>query len=623
MVNKNKITELIECFSVKCIETEMILYFLDQIKIDYSKSLIILEYLKEHVKNKDLYIKIKELGITHDIKTLENCLELLIPNKDRELNGAFFTPTYIVDYIIEEINPKETDRSVDLSCGCGAFLIGLVDFHRKKHNKTIKQTVKENIFGADILDYNISRTKLLLTLYALQYNEILDNADFNLYTIDSLRHNWNSHFDNVVGNPPYVKFQDLSEDNRIFLLDNFETINKGTFNLYFAFFELGYKLLGKNGKLGYITPNNFFTSLAGEPLRAFFLREKCVNKIIDFSSKKVFSVQTYTAISFLIKKENKNILYDRISNTQIPELFLENTDYSENPITILDAKKWRLLKSDERKNIESIENIGTPIKEIFDICVGIATLKDSVFFVDEANMVDDYIIKKGSDGKKYKIEKNITRSVYKISDFKNQEDIATNTRRIIFPYKVNGSAVLIDEETLKSKYPYCYEYLLSEKDILSTRDKGKLKSSQFYAWGRTQGLTRSGKRILNPTFSQYPRFLLVENEESFFTNGYGIFFKNIDEMSLFPENVHILSKIENIDIVQKILNSNIMHYYISRTSVSIDGGYPCYQKNFIEKFTIPNFSVRELDELRVLISLSDINTFLEDKYKVNLSELKK
>ena len=169
------------------------------------------------------------------------------------------------------------------------------------------------------------------------------------------------------------------------------------------------------------------------------------------------------------------------------------------------------------------------------------------------------------------------------------------------------------------KYPYCYEYLLSAKEELLARDKGKIKYNPFYAWGRTQGLTRVGKKILNPTFSQYPRFLVVEDKEAFFTNGYGIFFKESTNCyNLFGDMEHVLSKIENIDIVQKVLNSEIMHYYISKTSVSIEGGYPCYQKNFIEKFTIPDFSSREVSELRSLSGQRDINLFLMEKYHVNL-----
>lgn len=619
MINKKKIADLLSNFSIENIEKEFVMCFLNNQKIDYTLSSITQLYFKDYSVNNDLNSAIKVLKID-SIKALENCLELLIPENDRKLNGAFFTPTYIVDYIINELKPAQNQTNIDLSCGCGAFLIGLVDYYHTQYGESIKKVVKKNIFGSDILSYNIARAKLLLTLYALQSGEILEESDFNLYVRDSLRHNWTEKYDNVVGNPPYVKFQDLSQENRNYLVSNWSTTIGGTFNLYFAFFELGYNLLKENGRLGYITPNNYFTSLAGEPLRAFFLHKRCLDKIIDFNSKKVFDVQTYTAITFLKKNKGEVVSYDRILESQTPDVFLSNINYSDNTFSELNAKKWRLLKFDDKRNIELIEKAGTPIKQMFDICVGVATLKDNLFFVDGCSTNDEkYLIKIGGNGKGYKIEREITRSVYKISDFKSQKDIQGNARRIIFPYTINGSATVISEDNFKESFPYCYEYLLSVKEELLSRDKGKVKINPFYAWGRTQGLTKFGKKILNPTFSQQPRFLIVEDEDSVFTNGYGIFFKEQPTSAdLFGNSCHLLSRVDNIDLVQKVLNSNIMHYYISRTSVSIEGGYPCYQKNFIEKFTIPEFSDREAMELRLLTNPSDINLFLSDKYQINL-----
>ncbi|MGH9949322.1 MAG: HsdM family class I SAM-dependent methyltransferase, partial [Pyrinomonadaceae bacterium] len=230
-----------------------------------------------------------------DARELANLLEVLIPEEDQKLNGAFFTPRYIVDFIVETLSPDANDRNLDPSCGCGAFLAGLVDFYQKKYGKSVRSIVRENIFGADILEYNIERTKLVLSAMALENGELLVEKDFNLFHRDSLRTEWKDTFDNIVGNPPYVKFQDLSDDNRDFLAKSWDTVKGGTFNLYFAFFELGFKLLRSSGKLAYITPNNYFTSLAGESLRGFFQQTKSVSRILDFSHRKVFDAQTYTA----------------------------------------------------------------------------------------------------------------------------------------------------------------------------------------------------------------------------------------------------------------------------------------------------------------------------------------
>jgi adenine-specific DNA-methyltransferase len=618
MINRVIINEFIKSQDTISLEKHFIYAYLTNKKLDFSKSIILTEYFNDFIKLPKLYFEISTIDIS-SIKELENYLELIIPNSDRKLNGAFFTPNYIIDFIINELKPDFNHKNLDPSCGCGAFLIGLTDYYKRIFEKPIKDIIKNNIFGSDILEYNIVRTKLLLSVYALQHNEILEESDFNLYHQDSLKAKWEQQFDNIIGNPPYVKFQDLTDENRNYLVRNWTTIEGGTFNLYFAFFELGYKLLKPTGKLGYITPNNYFTSLAGEAIRRFFQQKKCVTRIIDFCSSKVFDAQTYTALTFLNKIENDSITFDRIKEGYKPEEFLSIANGSPNYIKDLNAKKWRLLKTDEQQNIKTIETIGKPIGKLFDICVGIATLKDDIFFVDIANQKNNCYIKTTENGI-FEIEKEVTKPVHKISDFKSQKDIENNSRRIIFPYNIQkGSATPINEVEFQQKFPKCYTYLLTEKESLMSRDKGKVVFEPFYVWGRTQGLTKLGKRILTPTFSQKPRFILIEQEDAFFTNGYGLFFREQKNgFSLFAEEVEPITKLENIDVVQKILNSIIMHYYIKKTSVSIEGGYPCYQKNFIENFTIPKFTQEDINVIRTLNKVQDIDDFLISKYQLNL-----
>lgn len=617
MIKKGILNQLIQTHDLTSLEKHLIYSYLSNNKLSFDRNPILTGYFKDFEQNPQLYFDTSSLNIS-SIKELENYLELIIPVGDRKFNGAFFTPDYIIDFIIKEIHPKENDTNLDPSCGCGAFLVGLTDYYKRSFNKPIKKIIKENIFGSDILEYNIHRAKLILTIYALQNGEQLKESDFNLYHQDSLRTSWKMSFDNIVGNPPYVKFQDLTDDNRNYLAKHWTTVEGGTFNLYFAFFELGYKLLKPKGKLGYITPNNYFTSLAGEALRKYFLNQKCVTGIVDFSHKKVFDAQTYTAITFLTKQQNEAITYDRIKDGYSPELFLANVNGSPNYLENLNVKKWRLLKTDEQQNIKTIETIGKPIGKLFDICVGIATLKDDIFFIDGRKQKSGYYLKITDNGT-FEIEKEIVKPVYKISDFRTQDEVECNTRKIICPYNIkNGIANAIPESDFKKKYPKCYAYFLSEKKNLLARDKGKVKFEPFFVWGRTQGLTRKGKKILNPTFSQHPRFLLVEEEEGFFTNGYGLYFREQETNSLFDEFNNLITKLENIDVVQKILNSIVMDYYVTKTSVSIEGGYPCYQKNFIEKFTIPKLTQEEIESIRSISNPQEIDDFLIKKYHLSL-----
>lgn len=617
MIQKGTLNQLIQSHDLKSLEQHLVYSYLINKGLNYIENPILRDYFSDFEKSSRIYLETSILNI-ESIKELENYLELIIPEADRKLNGAFFTPDYIVDFIISELQPKENDLNLDPSCGCGAFLVGLTDYYFRTYKKPIKRIIRENIYGSDILKYNIDRTKIILTILALQNKEQLSESDFNLWHQDSLRVSWDMRFDNIVGNPPYVKFQDLTDENRKYLANHWKTVEGGSYNLYFAFFELGHSLLNSTGKLGYITPNNYFTSLAGEALRKYFTQQQCVTRIIDFSHKRVFDAQTYTAITFVNKNKNEVIVYDRIKDGYSPEVFLTTANGSPNLLKNLNIKKWRLLKTDEQQNIRIIETIGLPIGKLFDICVGIATLKDEIFFVDGSKRIGDYYLKTTENGT-FEIELGIVQPVYKISDFRTQDEVELNTRKIICPYNiVNGIATAISETEFKEKYPRCYAYLLTERDALKARDKGKVTYNPFFAWGRTQGLTRKGRKIINPTFSQHPRFLVVTEEEGFFTNGYGVYFRENQSRGLFGNLINPVTLLENIDVVQKILNSVVMDYYVSKTSVSIEGGYPCYQKNFIEKFTIPELTEEEVEIIRGLSRPEEVDLFLIDKYHLNL-----
>ena len=608
------ISTLLKRFSIEEIEKQLIYNYIIVNNLDYTQSAFLVEYFNNYIASESLSKSIEELN-HYSFEDITNDMELLIPVKDRKTNGAFFTPSYIVDYIIETVNPQYNNKVIDLSCGSGAFILGLLKYYVSNHKKTVIQCIKDNIYGVDILDYNIKRCKLLIVLFGLIHNEIVVEEDINIHVADSLKKKWEMKFDVVVGNPPYVKFQDLDENVRDYLLNNWETTKLGTYNLYFAFFELGLKVLKENGKLGYITPNNYFTSLSGEYLRAFFQSKKCVYKIIDFSCTKVFDVQTYTAITFLNKKYNEGIEYDKIEEGEKTATFLKNIKTTVNLYSDLSIKKWRLLCDEERKNIYAIENSGDTLNSLFNICVGIATLKDDAYTfipLKEKNGLY-YVIENGVE---YTIEIKATRPLVKISEMKCQKDIENNQKRIIFPYRIgkDNKPLLIDETEFEKKFPKCYEYLLTKKNILENRGKGNHVYKPFYAYGRTQTLNKKGVNILTPTFSQYPRFLIDNHSEGLFTNGYGIYPDKQRNASLFSLNP--IAQEENFDVVQKILNSSIMDYYVKKTSVSIEGGYPCYQKNFIERFTIPNLTNDEICLLRTMDSLNDIDCFLMRKYQI-------
>ncbi len=618
---KQPLENIIQKYSPSIIETALVKLFVAVNNISVKHNKLIKGFLateNEHVFEAQQLLS-KEIE-AKNITDFVNIFELLVPQDDKKINGVFFTPKIVADFITSQTITSSSQKICDPSCGCGAFLVAAAIIISEKFKESTTKIIEENLYGVDIANYSVERTKILLSLLALKNGEDKKDIKFNLKTTDSLIADWgklfpeikkDGGFDVVIGNPPYVKFQDLNKDLREKLFKDWKTLKTGNYNLYFAFFELGVAIMKDSGALGYITPNNYFTSLAGVQLREYLGLNKLVEKIVDFNHLKIFEAQTYTAITFLTKQKKEFFYYERVEDYKILNS-LQELKYSKTYFKNLNNKKWRLLRYADQENIKKIESAGKKLGDITDIRVGIATCKDSVYFIDGTTLKNAFYSKLYS-GKNYQIEKEITQPIAKISDFKTQTDVDKNSRRIIFPYqKNNGKVEIIKEKELKKFYPGCYEYFLATKAELSTRDKGGVDYPEWYAYARTQGLNFFGKKLLTPTFSSEPRFLLEEKESSLFCNGYAIYIP--DKKDLFSGVESTLS----LDALKKILNSKIMDYYIKLTSVSIEGGYPCYQKNFIELLGIPDFTSDEMNFLNYENNKMEIDSFLEKKYCVSL-----
>ena len=276
---------------------------------------------------------------------------------------------------------------------------------------------------------------------------------------------------------------------------------------------------------------------------------------------------------------------------------LNSVKFGKYNFSWLDNKKWRLMPEEDYLNVKKIETIGVPLGKLCDIRVGIATLKDVIYFVEDTG---GSYCKANFEGKEFEVEREITKKVIKISSIKEESEIPDDKRRVIFPYKrVGGKFEILEEFELKEKYPKCYEYLLKTKEELAKRDRGKKDYPSWFAWGRSQGMSYHGQRLYTRTFYHKADFMLDNQEDSLFCNGYAIFCKS------HPKEM------------QKILNSNLMNYYIKKTSVEIGGNYQCYQKNFIEKFNLPFFSDSDWSYIESEKDAEKLEEWLIEKYNLD------
>ncbi|MDI6768736.1 MAG: N-6 DNA methylase [Anaerolineales bacterium] len=558
------------------------------------------------------------------LKDIEKSFELGLDINHRKSYGTVYTPEYIIDYLTKHsLKFAWKDRNklpviCDPSCGSGGFLLRIAEILEADYGISGEKAFAESIIGIDIDKQALEQAKCLIELYLASKGKQIPNLEDSLIEIDTLVSDKKKilflsrapeGFDVIVTNPPYVKFQNLEDDYRQTLLDKYNGLASGNFSLSVLFLIKGFELLSPNGYLGVITQNNLFTSLAGKNIREYLQNQECIQRIIDFSHHKVFdNASAYTCLIILVKQKTPEFDFGTISQSaDLNFKSLDNLDFAKIQVSRLKPIKWRLGKDYHLENLKKIENIGKTLKEVANIKVGFATLKDSVFFVRQR---DNGCYVSSPKSNEYQIETEITRPAVKISELKKEGDLLKNNRRIIFPYyKKNNAYKLIPELELQRDFPNAYAYLLESRQILETRDKGKKSYENWYAWARTQGMEAPAPKLLTKTFSKFPQFFM-DNTDQLFCNGYAVSAK---QATLFEPSLPI-------EVLGGILNSKIMYYYAKLTSFQIEGDYQCYQKNFIERFGIPNLTSDMMDEI-LKKNQDEVDRYLALIYGIDMDEI--
>lgn len=480
--------------------------------------------------------------------------------------GAVYTPKEIAKFIVKESFSLSTDKSVvptmlDLCCGSGVFTLAFIEYFDNELGFRWPDIVNA-IHACDIDEKSVNFTKMIIRSYEEINNKQPVSFEGRVIVCDALfddlktLFNREDGFDMVLSNPPYIKLPNLDKSYRDKLKKLYPEKTFGNFSFSNMFIRLGYNLLSNRGIMGFITQNNFLTTKNAKPLRLFLSENRAVESIINYKDKFVFDdIMAYTCILFATKEKKEKLSYYERDLIKVDDNWRDKSfDISYNG---LNEQPWVLSSDIVLRILDKLKKHSTKLRDVADVRVGVATLKDSVFVIDE----------KTASG----LEKEILKPFIKITD-KNQN------RWIIYPYFDNGGAM--SEDFIKKSYPKTYEYLLSKKELLLSRS---CKDTPFYLFGRTQGLKSFFGKILTPFYSNKPNFFL-DKSDSLFNAGFAVVPKaNID-----------------VRLLLRMLNSKIMDFYIKNNTSSISGGYYRCSKDILLEYPIFLPDEKELENLNSL-----------------------
>ncbi len=547
-----------------------------------------------------------EYGTKILLEVLVKLFEFVVSPADRIVTGAVYTPKDVRRTILQRtIGDKNEDelkiiRIADISCGCGGFLMDAALWIHEKTGKTYADIFKENIWGIDIQNYSVERTKILLSLLALSEGEDAD-FDFNLIcrdTLDFRSGEWNPlfmGFDVIVGNPPYVCSRNLSEETHA-KLNTYEVCSSGHPDLYIPFFQIAIEMLNNSGNLGFITMNTFLRSVNGRAIRNYFSRNRYSICIVDFRGYQVFdSKNTYTCLFYLDKQHTADDIHYAVDEQGD---LSDDVHYTVVPYAALDDEKgWTLNNFDETV---AIETVGIQIKDYCSSRHGIATLSNATYIYNPVAEDEEYFYI-DEEGARLPIERGICRDIVNPNRLNAISDLDMLMEKVIFPYRIeNGRAFVYTPDEMSRQFPNALAYLETKRGVLTSRDKGKTSTyPQWYAFGRTQSLVMPRYKLFFPKFANKPlRCVICDAPDLMLYNG--LAFVNTDERKL--------------RILKSIIESNLFWMYIQTNAKPYASGYYSLSGVDIKHFGIPKFTPEEENELLAMDERKEIERWLRVRY---------
>ncbi len=236
--------------------------------------------------------------------------------------GAIFTKPEISSLILDlagylpEPRRLAELRLLEPSCGDGAFITEIIRRligSERMHMGSIDWDDRHLDSAITACDLNLgfvllARTQVGEQLHAEGCDPIRASelAEVWIQHTDFLLTSWTHPYEFVVGNPPYVRIEDLPPAVLRRYRELYRTCTDRA-DLYVAFFENGLRLLSPEGRLAFICANRFAKNLYGRALREMIAREYHVRHFLNLEHTQPFAsdVSAYPCITVIDRKRGE------------------------------------------------------------------------------------------------------------------------------------------------------------------------------------------------------------------------------------------------------------------------------------------------------------------------------
>ena len=466
---------------------------------------------------------------------------------------------YMLDLVGYTADKNLSDTIIlEPSCGEGEFI---VEIARRLMESALRfgfgaqAAFVRCVYGYDIVEEKIQRCRERIKELGLDPTDAhISIGDFLSVQVPEV--------DVVVGNPPYVRYENIPASQLDYIKNTFPTFHYRA-DLYIPFFEKTLRALKPGGRHCFICANRWLKNEYGRKLRRLVAQCFRLENIINLERADAFQedVLAYPAITLISNNTRcENFGYAEVE--RVSEL--ANLHPTERSTPADDDWSDAFIKT-AHSQLYTIEELG------FKIGIGVATGADNIFISSELPSL---------------VEAELLLPALNAKDLRG-DTMCWHQEYLLNPYTSSGELISL------TRYPQAARYLESHRERLADRHVARKNTSKWYKTiDRINPQLKSEAKILLPDMSGN-RYIFV------------------DEGRFYPlHNLYYVTghSLRKLKILSAILMSDIIRQQISSITNNMNGGFPRWQSQYLRKLKVPDFMAMEgAQEDRLIQSYDDMD----------------
>jgi hypothetical protein len=475
----------------------------------------------------------------------------MLDRATRRARGAFETPAWLVDEIVDETLAGPLARApwddgaprlriLDPAAGDGRFLTACVE-RLVALGARREVVLRRCVVGVERDPASARAARAALPGADIRIAEALLSGAVEP-----------GAWDVVVGNPPYLRSVALlASDPDLWrrLRGALAATSWREWDLYGAFLEKSLEWVAPGGEIGLVVPSRWLTAAFAAPLRERLA--PAVKKIVDLGARQVFEgATTYVALVHLAPSASGPVTVVREGRA------------GRVARETLGAAPWALAVGEEAAALEALRRAGPPLASIARIAKGAGTNADPVFLLEP----------RGARYRSAALDEEVDLEPDLIVPCLRGRDIrpyaASAARAALLPY--DGARLLAPDELP----PRTRRYLERCRPLLEARERGRFTGARFHAWGRPQNLIwlrdRSPKVVVPDAAAEGRAFL-------------------DDRGWLAIDTAYAIRPIGDVPIgrILEALNSSLPATWLRALGIPLRGGYFRMKTAYLASLPVP------------------------------------